>query len=72
MSSELTFVAFEGYGLLARGSASEVVTALWAAQGRAGAGRILAFAEESGAQTDFDLRGSLEESLARLPTHPRR
>jgi len=70
MGTPRDFVAFAGHRLLARSSATEVVAALWKHQKRGGGGQVLAFDETTGAQTDFDLRGTLKDALDRLAQHP--
>lgn len=67
------FAVFDGHHLIARGTAGEAAVALRRAQDASAAGPLLAFDAE-GRQTDFDLRGSEDEILARhapLPAEPR-
>jgi len=68
--SETQFVAFEDYEVLCRGAAPAVVERLWGRHHSGSAGRLLVFEEETGAQTDFALHGSLPEALACLAEHP--
>jgi hypothetical protein len=58
--------AFNGPRLCARGSRREVALAIKRALDAGAAGPLLAFDDGSGAQIDFDLRGSDEEIAARL------
>ena len=57
------FVAFDGPRRLVHGSRLDVALALKAAE--AASGPLLAFDLETGAQVDFDLRGSRDEIAAR-------
>lgn len=67
------FAVFDGHRLIARGPAGEAAVAIRRAQDSGAAGPLLAFDEE-GRQTDFDLRGSDADILARNappPVEPR-
>ncbi len=57
------FVAFDGFRRLASGTRLDVALALKDAQGTTGP--LLAFDLETGAEVDFDLRGSREDICAR-------
>lgn len=59
-----TFVAFDGVTRIAAGPAGEVAAAIRRAQDAGAAGPLLAF-DADGRQTDFDLRGSEADILAR-------
>jgi hypothetical protein len=60
------YTAFSGFSLVATGSLRAVLTAVREAQQRDPSAQILIFDEESGKQVDFDLRGTLDEVLARV------
>jgi hypothetical protein len=64
--SNPVYLAFRGTRLLWRG---ELPAVLEAARTQTDPVHVLIFEERSGAQIDFDLRGSREEVLARLATH---
>ncbi len=71
--SRPVFAVFDGHRLIARGSAGEAAVAIRRAQDAGAAGPLLAF-DAGGRQTDFDLRGSEEDILARhapAPAEPR-
>ncbi len=72
MESEATFVAFAGTRRIARGPLGDVLPVL---KRRFDADRtklVLTFEVETGRQVDFDLRGSLDEVLARAAQRDRR
>ncbi len=60
------YTAFEDERLLASGTASEVALAA-----RQAMGRVLIFEDETGRQTDFDLRGTEAEIAGRAPGRPK-
>jgi len=62
MSDELSYSAFSGASLVASGSLAELLPALKA---RNWEDEALVFEDQTGRQVDFDLRGSIEEVLAR-------
>jgi len=62
-----TFTAFEGPRLLASGPVAEVVLAVKRAEQRAPEPMVI-FSDATGRPIDFDLRGSDDDILARLPT----
>jgi hypothetical protein len=67
---ERTFTAFAGDRLIASGS---VETMLRKTKTRLAAGEratVLIFDDSTGAQVDFDFRGTVDDVLARLPGHP--
>jgi hypothetical protein len=68
MTTEATqrFTAFSGYAQVATGCLSEVLAGVRAFLQREKQAQVLIFEDESGKQVDFDLRGTLEEVLARL------
>jgi hypothetical protein len=61
-----SFTAFDGDRLLSSGIASTVALAIKSALQADGGKTILTFDDETGQQTDFDLRGSNQEIVARL------
>jgi hypothetical protein len=72
MSDALTYSAFAGHSLFASGPLEQVLPVLKARFEQPESDPILVFADHTGQQVDFDLRGSLEEVLARaLPPPPR-
>jgi hypothetical protein len=64
-----TFTAFEGQQRLVSGPLHEVALAVKRAEQRA-ADRVAIFSDATGRPIDFDLRGSDEEIVARLPPGP--
>ena len=66
-----SFTAFDGDRLLSSGAGAAVALAVKAAFQADGTKTILTFDDETGQQTDFDLRGSDQEIIARLaaPAH---
>ena len=70
METKRTFTAFAGQSLIHSG---EIETLLSKTKKRIDDGeteRILIFEDQTGKQTDFNFRGSLDDVLARLPEHP--
>jgi uncharacterized protein len=66
------YTAFAGHKRVATGSLEELLAQLKRHLDRGGDASVLVFEDETGRQVDFDLRGSLEEVLARAtPTPPR-
>lgn len=65
MGETSSYSAFLGDKLLARGPLAEVLSALKAHEDRDGDPPALTFEDASGKQVEFDLRGTLEEVLAR-------
>jgi len=64
------FVAFSGSEVLAQGDIETVIRSLVELAAVDGASSTLVFEESTGTQVDFDLRGSAEEAIARLDSHP--
>ena len=72
MNIASSFSAFSSHHLIARGGLEEVLGALLSKRPEQGWPGLLIFDNESGKQVDFDLRGSLDEVLARLkPEEPK-
>lgn len=65
-----TCTAFDGYRLLASGTAAKVALALKHASDAGAPGPLLAFDDRSGRPVEFDLRGSEADVLARLQITP--
>ena len=60
-----TYAAFSGHQLLKSGFLREVLAAVKLTENAADSPPILIFESETGRQVDFDLRGSLDEVVAR-------
>ena len=72
MNENLTYTAFAGETLIASGPLEEMLPKLKAWSDKAGAPLILIFEDQTGQQVDFNLRGTLEQVLARaLPSASR-
>jgi len=72
MTEELSYSAFSGVSLVASGSLAEVLPVLKARNWEGEETSTLVFEDQTGRQVDFDLRGSLDDVLARsLPPPPR-
>lgn len=73
MNETHTYTAFAGFTRIATGDLKSVVSRLHGRQGEGGPGPVLVFDDETGEQIDFDLRGTLEDVLARvLPPTPKK
>jgi hypothetical protein len=70
MTTEKLMTAFADTRLIATGEARDVLTAVKEAMAHGASGTILIFEDRTGIQVDFDLRGTIDEVLARLPSHP--
>jgi hypothetical protein len=70
MVNEKTCAAFAGPKLIAAGGVSKVVLGMKKAIDQGERENILVLDDETGRQVDFDLRGTPEETLARLQHHP--
>jgi hypothetical protein len=66
LTDETRVTGFDGSRRLASGALRDIVPILQAAA--AGGGAVLIFADQTGQQVDLDLRGSIEDVLARLPS----
>ena len=67
------FTAFSGYAHVATGDLPTVLTRVRELLGREKSAQVLIFDDKSGKQVDFDLRGTLEEVLARVsPPAPKK
>jgi hypothetical protein len=67
-----TYMAFQGTSLLAAGTAEEVLPVLKSRFDRDRGAVVLVFEDQTGRQVDFDLRGTLENVLARYRPAPAR
>jgi len=72
MSETANFTAFAGQSILASGTLNEVLGELKSRFDQGEIETILVFNDETGQQVDFDLRGSLEEVVARALHAPAR
>jgi hypothetical protein len=63
METDKHYTAFAGFTRIAGGSLETVLREIWNSAGTAG--QVLIFDNKTGKQVDIDLRGSLEEVLAR-------
>ena len=70
MEKELTYSAFAGTSLLAAGTRGEVLAALKSRFDQDQGAVILVFQDNTGKQVDFDLRGTLDDVLARYESTP--
>jgi hypothetical protein len=66
-----TFTAFAGERCVASGPIHEVISTMKEVLEEDEGQTILVFEDRTGDPIDFDLRGTTEEALARLPAHPR-
>jgi hypothetical protein len=71
MEEDKTYTAFMGTHLLASGARDEVLAALKSRFDRDRGTLILTFEDQTGRQVDFDLRGTLDDVLARYRVAPR-
>lgn len=65
-----TFTAFAGNRRIGAGTVTEMLTAVKEQLDAGETASLLVFEDQTGAQIDFDWRGSLDEVLARLDEHP--
>jgi len=70
MDTNGTFAAFAGNEWIAAGTVAEIVAVLKPRFDRDPGEVVLVFEDATGRQVDFDLRGSLEEALARVAPRP--
>jgi hypothetical protein len=68
--SEKSFTAFSGDGLIASGELKVVLLQTKDHLDQGEEAPVLIFEDQSGQQIDFDLRGTPEEVIARLSSHP--
>ncbi len=72
MEEERTYTAFQGVQQIAAGSLSEMLPRVKARFDRGDNTSLLIFEDQTGRQVDFDLRGMVEDAIARaLPPQPR-
>ena len=65
-----TFTAFASHSLVASGPLSDVLAQMMAYLDGGSPEQVLVFRDDTGQQVDFDLRGTIEEVLARLAPEP--
>lgn len=70
MEAEATYTAFAGQRLLASGPIKATLLKVKGFVDGGGQERVLIFEDRSGIQTEFDLRGSADEVLARVGADP--
>ena len=70
MNTDRTYTSFAGNRLIATGLLDQALLATKKRMDDSDTEPILIFDDRTGAQVDFDLRGTPEEILARLATHP--
>jgi hypothetical protein len=71
METDRTYTAFAGNRLIASGDLKTMVLQAKEHLGRGEVDGLLIFEDQTGVQIDFDLRGTPDEALGRLSTHPR-
>ena len=71
MENNRTYTAFAGERLIAAGNLETMLRQTKSRLDQGEAERILIFEDQTGVQIDFDFRGTPEEVLQRLNTHPR-
>ena len=70
MDKEKTYTAFIGDRLLATGDLKTTLLRTKRRLDRGGGDAVLIFDDHTGGQVDFDFRGTPEQVLERLPSHP--
>ncbi|MBX3207317.1 MAG: DUF2239 family protein [Labilithrix sp.] len=70
MELERTFTAFSGHRRIASGAVRETLLEAKAWLDRGEADPLLIFEDATGSPVDFDLRGTPDEALERLSSHP--
>jgi uncharacterized protein len=70
MEEEITYTAFADNDHLVSGSLEKMLRRTKQYLEDDGSGTILIFEDHSGVQVDFDFRGTFDEVLARLASHP--
>lgn len=70
MEQEHTYTAFAGNRLIASGSLEKMLRRAKQQIDNGGSDQVLVFDDQSGAQIEFDFRGTADEVLARLASHP--
>jgi uncharacterized protein len=72
MNEEQTYTAFVGETKIASGPLSATLSQVKAKSGPKGSALVLIFEDQTGRQVDFDLRGTIDEVLARATPPPPR
>ena len=70
MDQNGTFTAFAGYNLIASGDVQTMLRATKPRMDAASNETILIFDDKTGRQIDFDFRGTIDDVIARLASHP--
>jgi uncharacterized protein len=70
MEHTRTFTAFAADRLIVSGSVETMLRKTKAHLDRGGSDQVLIFDDETGTQVDFDFRGTEDEVVARVPSHP--
>ena len=70
MDGDRTYTAFAGNRLIASGGLKPMLLQTKQRLDRGETDPVLIFEDQTGAQIDFDWRGSADDVLARLPLHP--
>ncbi len=70
MEPDRSYTAFAGERMIGSGPVATVLRRVKTWLAGAEKARLLIFEDETGRQVDFDLRGTTDEVLARLATHP--
>jgi hypothetical protein len=70
METDRTYTAFAGTRLIASGNLESTVRRTHACVARGESSPILVFEDQTGAQIDFDFRGSEADVMSRLSAHP--
>lgn len=65
-----TYTTFAGQRLVVSGDLETMLRDTKVHLDRGGSDPVLIFEDETGKQVDFDFRGSIEDVLARIPSHP--
>ncbi|MEN6608507.1 MAG: DUF2239 family protein, partial [Bryobacteraceae bacterium] len=72
MENDRTYTAFQGDQQIAAGSLSEMLPRVKERFDRGDNTSLLIFEDQTGRQVDFDLRGTVEDAIARaVPPQPR-
>jgi uncharacterized protein len=70
VDTKQTFTAFSGYRRIATGDLQETILRTKACLDRGEMNQILIFEDQTGRQIDFDFRGTPDEVISRLASHP--
>ena len=70
MENERTYSAFAGNRLVANGVVETIIRRVKEMTGGSQSETVLVFDDQTGKQIDFDMRGTADEAVARLASHP--